>query len=368
MTALSTTVARLFGKFAAEVPGAPQAQFTFAPTTAEDAAAILDFASEHSMSVVPWGGGTHQVGPPYEPDIVVSTRNLTGIDFRPDDLTVVVGAGVPVVELEAVLAERGQTAVLPENPGAATVGGVVAAGASGWRRLRYGPTRDRLLEVIVATGDGRVIRAGGQVVKNVTGYDLPRLFTGSLGSLGMVTRMCIKLWPQGATAATVAVDDVERALALAYRPLAVLQTRDGVSVYLAGTAAEVEAQSIALGGAASPGLHWPQRPEGTVAITLRVSPALMTDAVRRVSASGEFVAAHGVGEVLVAGSFTEDAVSEWRSWAESVSGAVVVTTAPVGFSLDPWGKPPETLVLQRRIKSAFDPLGVMVPGRLPGGV
>ncbi len=366
MTALSTTVARLFGKFAAEVPGAPKAQFTFAPTTAENTAAVLDFASEHGMSVVPWGGGTHQIGPPHEPDIVVSTRNLAGIDYRPDDLTVVVGAGVPVSELEAVLAERSQTAVLPEDPGAATVGGVVAAGASGWRRFRYGPTRDRLLEVVVATGDGRVIRAGGQVVKNVSGYDLPRLLTGSLGSLGIITRMCIKLWPRGATSATVVVDDAERALALAYRPLAVLQTRSGVSVYLAGTAAEVDAQSIALGGAVFPDLQWPQRPQGDVAITMRVPPTLVSEAVQRVS--GDFVAAHGVGEVLVAGSFSEETVAGWRSWAESVSGAVVVTSAPTGFSLDPWGRPPATLALQRRIKAAFDPLGVMVPGRLPGGV
>lgn len=367
MTALRTTVARLFGRFAADVEGAPEAEFTFAPSTAEDTAALLDFAAEHHLSVVPWGGGTHQFGPPTEPDVIVSTQALGGVDWHPDDLTVVVGAGIPVTTLEERLTERGQSAVLPEHPGAATFGGVIAAGASGWRRLRFGPTRDRILEVVAATGDGRVIRGGGQVVKNVSGYDLPRLFTGSFGSLGVITRVCLKLWPIGAATATVAMDDPVRALAIAQRPLAILQTARGVSVYLAGTQAEVEAQTVALGGEASAGLAWPDRPHGDVVATVRVPPALVADAIERVAAHG-FVAAHGVGEVEVAGAIPVDAVTAWRSWAESHGGALVVTRAPADFGVDPWGTPPATLDLQRRIKAAFDPLGVMVPGRLPGGI
>jgi glycolate oxidase FAD binding subunit len=378
VTALKATVARLFGRFAAEVAGAPLAEFSFAPATAEDAAAILDFASENRLSVLPWGGGTHQIGESWSPDVLVSTRALGGIDWRPDDLTVVVGAGVLVADLEAALSSRSQSAVLPEDPGLATVGGVVAAAASGWRRFRFGPTRDRMLEVVAATGDGRVIRGGGQVVKNVSGYDLPRLFTGSRGSLGVMTRVCLKLWPRGSAAATVTVDDAERALAVAHRPLAVLQTPGGAKVYLAGTRAEVEAQTAALGSSATDGLVWPDRPRGEVEISLRVPPALVTEAVSRVSlpaegsagaaGRGAFVAAHGVGDVIAAGSLDAATVAGWREWAESVGGALVVATAPPGFGLDPWGSPPPTLPLQRRIKAAFDPIGVMVPGRLPGGL
>jgi glycolate oxidase FAD binding subunit len=378
------------------VAGAPLAEFSFAPATAEDAAAILDFASENRLSVLPWGGGTHQIGESWSPDVLVSTRAFGGIDWRPDDLTVVVGAGVLVADLEAALSSRSQSAVLPEDPGLATVGGVVAAAASGWRRFRFGPTRDRMLEVVAATGDGRVIRGGGQVVKNVSGYDLPRLFTGSRGSLGVMTRVCLKLWPRGAAAATVTVGDAERALAVAHRPLAVLQTPGGAKVYLAGTRAEVEAQTAALGGSATDGLVWPDRPRREVEISLRVPPALVAEAVSRVSppaggsageagkgavsppvggSAGEagrgavwFVASHGVGDVIVAGSLDSATVAGWRSWAESVGGALVVATAPPGFGLDPWGAPPPTLPLQRRIKAAFDPIGVMVPGRLPGGL
>ncbi|MBI5158389.1 MAG: FAD-binding oxidoreductase [Acidimicrobiia bacterium] len=367
MTALKSTVARLFGRFAAEVPGAPRAEFTFAPTTAEETAAILDFAAEHRLTVLPWGAGTHRIGESWVPDVLLSTRSLGGIDWRPDDLTVVVGAGVTVADLEARMADRRQTAVLPENPGPATVGGVVAAAASGWRRLRFGPTRDRMLEVVAATGDGRVIRGGGQVVKNVSGYDLPRLFTGSRGSLGVITRVCLKLWPQGSAAATIAVDDAERAGAVIHRPLAVLQTPGGVAVYLTGTAAEVEAQAATLGGSPTEGLVWPDRPHGPVEISLRVPPARIGEAVALVAAAG-FVAAHGVGEVLAAGSFGAAEVSGWRVWAESVGGGLVVATAPEGFGVDPWGMAPPSLPLQRRIKAAFDPVGIMVPGRLPGGL
>ena len=122
------------------------------------------------------------------------------------------------------LEQRGQTAVLPEDVPGATVGGVVACGLSGWRRLRYGPTRDRVLETVSVTGDGRVIRGGARLVKNSTGYDLPRLLTGSFGSLGLIVQVCLKLWPEPEEHVTVTIDDPERAAA-AYRPLAVIEDR-----------------------------------------------------------------------------------------------------------------------------------------------
>lgn len=369
MTALRSTVARRFGGLLAELPGAPEAEFTFAPTSAEDVAAVLDFASEHGLAVLPWGAGTHQHGDAVDAAIVLGTGGLQGLDWRPDDLTVVAGAGVPVADLEARLAERNQSAVLPETPGAATVGGVVAAGVSGYRRLRFGPTRDRMLEVQVATGDGRLVRGGGQVVKNVTGYDLPRLFTGSYGSSGVITRICLKLWPVGNATATVAVDDPEMALAVAHRPLAVLEAPDGTRVYLSGTAGEVEAQSASLGGSPQPGLAWPEPPSGAVILSIRVPPVAVGEAVRMASPLGRFVAAHGVGEVVVEGDRIGVAgVAELRAWAAAIGGWVVVLTAPPELGLDPWGMQPPALDLQRRIKAAFDPCRVMVPGRLPGAL
>jgi glycolate oxidase subunit GlcD len=368
MTSIKSLVARRFGKFTADVPGAPAAQFTFAPTTAEDCAAVLDLASEHGLAVLPWGGGTHQqIGNRVDADIVLSTSGFTDLDWRPDDLTAVVGSGVGVAEIEERLAERSQTAVLAERPGASTIGGAVASAASGWRRLRYGPTRDRILEVVVATGDGRVVRAGGQVVKNVSGYDIPRLMCGSLGSLGVITRLCLKLWPIGATTATVRVDDAAQAMRVAFRPLAVLDSPAGARVYLAGTAAEIEAQAEALGGAAAAGLHWPEIPSGETLVAVRVPRAVTSEAAAWVAPLGDWVSAHGVGEVLASVDGADaELLNGIRARAESIGGSLAVLRGDPG--IDPWGAAPATLDLQRRIKGAFDPLSVMVPGKLPGGL
>ena len=191
------------------IPSASEADITLAPASGEDAAPILAFAAEHALAVRFWGGGTHRgMGYPIAPDILMSTHRMNAvIDWQVDDLTVTVQPGVRVADLEAKLQQHRQTAVLPEEPGESTVGGAVAAGVSGWRRLRYGPTRDRALEVRLATGDGRLVRGGGRLVKNVTGYDLPRLATGSFGSLGLIAEMCLKLWPLPPESAMLQVDD-----------------------------------------------------------------------------------------------------------------------------------------------------------------
>ena len=356
------------------IDGAPPAPYTVAPHSIEQAAEIMRAATDHERRVLIWGGGTHQGhGYPVRPDVVLSTHRLNSIiAWEPDDLTVVVEAGVKVADLESSLAEKGQTAVFPEAPGAATVGGTVAAGVSGWRRLRYGPTRDRVLEVVMATGDGRVVRAGGRLVKNVTGYDLARLATGSYGALGMVGQVCLKLWPTGARFAGVPVADAVAAREAAFRPLAVIETESGAMVYFAGTPEEVDAQAQALRGSAVDEPRWPRPLDSPWRISLRVPAGSTVDAVERVRRlpGARFRAAHGVGEVVVG---TVDYVPEWfeetRAWAEALGGALVVTHRPPGADgPDPWGAAPASLALQRRVKAAFDPLGISNPGRLPGGL
>jgi glycolate oxidase FAD binding subunit len=352
-------------------PGLPDVEWVLAPTTLDGAAEILAAATQAGRRVLLWGGGTHQgFGHPVDADVVLSTRYLTRIvDWQADDLTVVVEAGVTVEQLEDVLAEREQTAVLPERPGPATVGGTIAAGHSGWRRLRYGPTRDRMLESVVVTGDGRVVTAGGRVVKNVSGYDIPRLVTGSFGALGLIGMVCLKLWPRPAAAATVTVDDAARASQVAYRPLAVLETEAHPFVHLAGTEAEVTAQAKALGGETRRGLHWPKRIESATRLVVRVPPSRLGEAVvrsRRLDPE-RMVATHGVGEIeLGFTSVDPEPVTEFRDWCEAAGGSLVVAAGLTG--VDPWGTLPSTVALQRRVKTAFDPVGVVNPGRLPGGV
>jgi glycolate oxidase FAD binding subunit len=369
MTGLRSTLGKLFGGSRIEIEGAPAAELVVAPDSADQIARLLDFASEHRLTVLPWGAGSHQgFGGRIEPDVIVSSSNLAGIiEWNPEDLTVVVGGGISLGGLDEAIAPRRQSAVLPESSLGATVGGVVAAGVSGWRRLRYGPTRDRVLQVEFVTGDGRMVTGGARVVKNVTGYDLPRLLTGSFGSLGIITSVCLKLWPDPEAAATVTTDDPERAAAVTYRPQALLETQGGVSVFLAGTAAEVEAQSAALAGEAAEGFVWPEAPGGTCAVRIRVSPVDVSRLVARLGA-GPFVAAHGVGEVMA--GIEPDEIEPLREWAELRGGTLVVEQAPAAVyeTIDPWGASPSTLGLQRKVKAAFDPLGVLVPGRLPGGI
>ncbi len=348
--------------------GHPPAEFHFAPASAEEAASILESASDARLPVLLWGGGTHQaIGHPVEPRVVVSTAAMKElVAWEPDDLTVVAEAGMKVADLETLLGSRRQTAALPEVGGEATVGGVVAAGISGYRRARYGPTRDRMLEVSLVTGDGRVVRGGGRVVKNVTGFDLPRLAAGSLGSLGLITSVCLKLWPLPESSATVRVADPGRAWHIAYRPLAVLESETGSMVYLQGTAREVESQAARLGGEVSPGLDWPETPDGPIVLSLRVPPADVPEAVTRLP-RGRFVAQHGVGEITFALAAAHEDLVALRAWAESRSGSMVVVggESPSGF--DPWGTLPPGLELQRRIMAAFDPAGILNPNRMPGG-
>jgi len=153
-----------------EVPdGCVNVSYAVAPRSIEQTASIIKTAADQGLSIVPVGSGSTLRD--VEADIALVTSNLTGIiDYQPDDLTIVVGAGTTLVDLEAALATRRQSAVLPEMSPQRTVGGVVASGASGYSRLRFGPTSDRVLEVVMATGYGEVVHAGGRLVKNVTGF------------------------------------------------------------------------------------------------------------------------------------------------------------------------------------------------------
>jgi glycolate oxidase FAD binding subunit len=351
------------------VDAVPPAAFVFAPGAPGEVAAVLDAASERRAPVLVWGGGTHQgIGHRVSPEVVLSTARLDRvIAWEPDDLTIVVEAGATVGAIEARLAERGQTALLPETEPSATIGGVISAGVSGYRRARFGPTRDRVLQVTVATGDGRIVTGGGRVVKNVSGYDLPRIVTGSFGSLGVVVSVCLKLWPLPAVSATVPVADPAVAWRTAYRPAAVLQTEAGGFAYLQGTEAEVASQALALGGSPEMGFAWPAPPPGDVVASVRVRPSRVVATIGRLG-DAPFVAQHGVGEVVAGLPADEGTVNRLRLWAEGEGGALVLLSAPEGFAVDPWGSDPPGLEIQRRLIAGFDPVRVINPGRLPGGV
>ncbi len=350
-----------------DIEGAPSGALGVAPRTPDDVASVLRHASESHLVVQVRGGGTHSgYGRPPEPDIVMSMEHFGRVEvWEPDDLTIVVGAGAPIEEVEAMLAERNQSLVMPEVPGLGTIGGAVAAGRSSLRRGRLYSTRERVLETTVVTGDGRVVRSGGRVVKNVTGYDLHRLMVGAFGSLGVIVSVCLKLWPTPPAAATVVVDSLERARRIV-RPLAVVETDGRLAVFLRGTEAELEAQADRLGGEASPGLDWPADPPGRWAWSLRVPPARAVEAIQRLPSDWRYLAIHDVGEIRCASDNPLGAVL-LREWAESVGGHLVMCLGDPSV-IDPWGAPPAGLELQRRLIAQFDPARVINPGRLPEGL
>lgn len=170
------------------------------PASVEEVAAMIRAANETGTRLIPAGlgswlgaGGWTRPG-----DVIVSSERLNTVQhYEPADLTMTAGAGLAMTELDDVLRPNGQW--LPvDAPGveAGTVGGMVACGVSGALQGRYGAVRDNVLGIDVVTGAGRVLRIGGRVVKNVAGYDLVRLFTGSRGSLGFITSVSVRLFPR----------------------------------------------------------------------------------------------------------------------------------------------------------------------------
>ncbi|HEX6797068.1 MAG TPA: FAD-binding oxidoreductase [Ktedonobacterales bacterium] len=193
------------------------------PASEDEVAALLAYADREGLAVLPRGGGTqsHLGAPPTRGDLLLSTRRLSGvIEHAPHDQTVSVQAGTPLAALQAQLAQAGQWLALdPALPPAATIGGIIATNATGAHRLRHGGVRDQIIGVRVALTDGTVARGGGKVVKNVAGYDLPKLFTDALGTLGVVVSAMFRLYPLPAATRTLVYtsDDPAPLLDLALR-------------------------------------------------------------------------------------------------------------------------------------------------------
>lgn len=189
------------------------------PGTLEELSGVMAACHQTGASVVPWGGGTQQnLGLIHTaPEVVVVTRRLTHVvKYEPNDLTIGIGAGVTLAEVQALLATHNQ--MLPIDaplPHQATLGGLVATATNGPRRLGYGTLRDLLLGVTVVEVDGTVVHNGGQVVKNVSGYDLVRLFHGSQGTLGVIAVVNLRTLPRPRSEATLLMTFSARQSALA---------------------------------------------------------------------------------------------------------------------------------------------------------
>jgi glycolate oxidase FAD binding subunit len=169
------------------------------PASVDEIAAIMHFANENGLSVVPAGGLTQQQSGtrPPQVDVLLYTTRLTEVEhYDPGDLTIGIGAGCTITQLSAkVAADRLFFAADPSQPERCTVGGMLATGLYGPHRHGYGGPRDYCIGVRFVTGDARKAKGGGRVVKNVAGYDMMKLLIGSQGTLGIITSASFKLFP-----------------------------------------------------------------------------------------------------------------------------------------------------------------------------
>jgi glycolate dehydrogenase FAD-binding subunit len=368
------------------VAGVP-ARYVAAPSSTVDSSEVLRLAAANDLTVVARGAGTKQdwAAPPDRVDLVLDTTRLAGVvEHAAGDLVVVVRAGTPLDELAAALAPAGQQLALDAPLPGATVGGTVATATSGPRRLLYGTVRDLLIGVTVVRADGGIARAGGKVVKNVAGYDLGKLLTGSYGTLGLITECAFRLHPLPSARAWVTrpVDgpaDTGR-LAAAIRGAQVvpsaaeIDTAAGTYAVLlegvpAGVARRAETVAGILGGATVSDTApdwWGRYPWEPGGIGLKLTAALSAVPALLAAASG-YPVRGSVGAGVLYAAVPPDAVGKLRQAATEAGGHAVVLAAPPGTDVDRWG-PVEGLDLMRRVKAQFDPAGRFAPGRFVGGI
>jgi glycolate oxidase FAD binding subunit len=338
---------------------------TVEPGSEQELAALLAEANAAGHVVAPRGGGTKsEWGNPGTPaDVVLSTARLNRvIEHAWADMTVTVEAGCTVAALQRTLAQHGQRlAIDPLWPERATIGGILATNDSGALRLRFGALRDLIIGITVALADGTLAKSGGKVVKNVAGYDLPKLMTGALGTLGVITQAVFRLHPlpHASRSYTIATEDPQRTLlAIQGSQLAhsALQLRGNkIDILFEGTAAGIAAQICTLPDAreASPEV-WQARerlwPSGCI-----VKFSVLPSEIVKYAPENAVTQATGIGYAQV---------TDPLALRKRVSSTQILTPSPH----DAWGAVGDALPLMRAMKQQFDPGNILNRGRYVGGI
>ena len=393
------------------------------PTSLVEVSRVLALAWDARLGVVPRGGGSAlELGrPPSRLDLVLDLRRLDRVvEYNPDDLTITVEAGTTAGALAARVGARHQH--LPLDPAGAarrTVGGLVATNASGPLRARYGTLRDLLLGVRFVQADGVVTWGGAKVVKSVSGYDVPKLMVGALGTLGVLGELTLRLHPAPPFEATwlAAFKDLAAAQAFIARlvdstvqPNRVeLLNRAALGACGAGDAPAAVAVSIATaeeavraqgqmvsrfareaGATLLPldASFWTAygratTPEGAIALAVGTLVTLVGETAaeteRAVAAAGPAAAITGsatLGSLRATFPTVEPRavralVERLRALVAPVGGSVIIQRAPaaVRAAVDPWGPlEPDAFALMRGLKDEFDAKRVLNPGRFVGGL
>jgi glycolate oxidase FAD binding subunit len=401
------------------------------PGSVDEVRAVVVAAAEAATPVVPWGGGTAaRVGTPASRrGIVLGLGRLARlVEHEPGDLTATVEAGMTMAALQRALRARGQWLSLdPPDAQRATIGGVIGANAAGPRRHLYGTMRDLLIGVAVVTADGALVRGGGKVVKNVAGYDLPKLFIGAWGTLGVVVEATVKLRPvpdaerlvavafdrmkdAGVAARAVAASDLvpnaldlldaeaARALGVAGAGAVLVVGFDGLAEQVAWQCDELARIAGPLGGHAAaplPAHAWAALSTAaaaafevpTAVMRLVVMPTQVADLVEQGGAAARarglaaaWSAHAGVGVVTgalfsTAGGGADVAavagvLREWRAAARAGGGHAVLEAAPLAVKAEVpvWDDPGAAGRIMQRIKAQIDPGNVFNPERFVAGI
>lgn len=404
------------------------------PVTQAELADVVSWVGQKNWGIIPcgagskvnWGGLAQPDRSPGEsaaPLLAVSTERLDQlIDHAVGDLTVTVEAGMRFAKLQEILAKSGQfLAIDPAFPDQATIGGIVATADTGSLRQRYNSVRDMLLGLTFVRSDGQVAKAGGRVVKNVAGYDLMKLFTGSYGSLGVITQVTFRVFPLPEASQTVVLIGEPGAIAeasasllgSALTPVSVdvlsqqtcqalnLTSAQGIAlaVRFQGMQSSIEqqaqrtvelGQSLGLTMVSASTLEadlWTNlrklmTAEGqTAAIACKIgvrpsdAVAVLEQMNQILSAASEWYGqvhtASGIGRIVFPeASLPPGLLLKVRSLCEQHGGFLSVLQAPMSLKqqVDVWGYPGNALDLMRKLKQQFDPASRLSPHRFIGGI
>ena len=397
---------------AADAVAGMQPKLVVEPGTERELAETLRLSNDAGLAVIPRGGGT-KLGwgnPAARADLILSTARLAEIiEHAWADLTVTVEAGCTVQRLQETLAQHGQRLALdPLWPKKATVGGVLSTNDSGALRLRFGALRDLIIGVTIALPDGTLASSGGKVVKNVAGYDLPKLVTGALGTLGVITRAVFRLHPLPRHTRTYSIsvaDGVEMqqlVYAIQNSKLAHISLQshfsddirpvtdilfEGTEAGLAAQETELRKLSALANISEASASRWTAREElwtfsdaaGTAIAKISILPANLArtiELVKRTATEHELrwnalVYATGLGWLRLEGKADSlcGALQALRVELQGQGGSLVALHRPDKMpAFDAWGSAGDALPLMKAVKQQLDPKNCLNPGRFVGGI
>jgi glycolate oxidase FAD binding subunit len=397
---------------AADAVAGAQPKLVIEPGTERELAEVLRLSNEAGLAVIPRGGGT-KLGwgnPPARADLILSTARMTEIiEHAWADLTVTVEAGCTIQRLQETLARHGQRLALdPLWPEKATVGGVLSTNDSGALRLRFGALRDLIIGATIALPDGTLASSGGKVVKNVAGYDLPKLVTGALGTLGVITRAVFRLHPlpRNARSFSVSAADAEKTqrfvLAVQDSKLAHTFLQSHFSddappvsdILFEGTEAGLTAQVAQLRTLSAPASvsetstpTWTAReelwafsdPASTAIAKISILPANLARTIRLVEHIANtqqirwraMMYATGLGWLRLEGKVgsLRGALQVLRGELQGQDGSLVALHRPDKMpTFDAWGPAGDALPLMKAVKQQLDPKNTLNPARFVGGI